>query len=283
MRIDFSGAKVSLKYLDGLASPQDVFQHPAYQAVSRHACQFSNGIEPSDLDKALAGRESSFYDLEDPAANRERIDRLWKIIEANEGEWIKMARAALARVFPTETTAGITIYPILGYDMGIASREAIAMNLNTPLYLDHPDEFLYERHHSIPVLKMLETPAQWRSMFALMLQNDGYAVYVPWRLRQKRGQLTHSDYQVLHHSEELARHIDAFFDTYARFHEDVSRSWEVYMEMVFGPQRLAYRVGAELVRRIGTNLGSDAVRTAFYLGADEFLDTYQHLLRSQSS
>lgn len=290
MKIDFSGITLFLRYLEGHCSPQEVLQHPAYQAVCRHADHFSDGIKIDDLEKAKAGHRSPFYGLTNLQANMTAIHQLLRIIETCQEQWLEMAQIAVSRVFPQETVLDITIYPILGYDMGIGHNGTVSMNLNVPLYLHHPEEFLYflihecvhilyERHHPIPRINELRTAVQWRSMFTLMVQNEGYAVYVPWKLRQERGELTHDDYQVLQNPEELAQHIQAFKETHLHFQLGRSATQSEYLSLVFGPKRLAYRVGAELIHRIEMTMGIDTVMTAFYLSGDEFVTTYQNLLR----
>ena len=52
---DFSGAETFLAYRLGKAAVQQVREHPAYQAVGRHAGLFGSGITVNDIDQAIPG------------------------------------------------------------------------------------------------------------------------------------------------------------------------------------------------------------------------------------
>lgn len=163
------------------------------------------------------------------------------------------------------------------------------MNLNSPTYWDHPEEFLYymiheafhvvyERHHRISRIAELTTPAQWLSFFHLMLQNEGFAVYAPLALRLERGHMDERDYRVLADPRLLQQHIEAFLRSHRTVASDPSLGFEDYCNHLFGPMRLTYRVGGELARRIEAEYGRSEVQKAAMLTGDEFWALYSCLI-----
>lgn len=288
MKIDFSGAQQFLAYLNGQISLEQVLDHPAYKAVFRHAQMFGDGITTQDVENALAGKLSPFYGLAKLGDHLPGIMTLLKFLDERQGEWCAIIKAELAHLFPDENL-NITIYPILGYDMGIGLDGSVCMNLNCAAYLDAAMEFLfyaihecthviYARRHHIPSLAEIRTPIQWRSYFHLWMQNEGFAVYAPLRLRERLGGLGERDYRVLFAAPQLEIHRLAYWQAWEQLSEDQPLLQDTYLEICFGDMRLTYRLGCELLRRIERSYGLEAVREAFLLGSDGFIERYQFLL-----
>ncbi|HSQ18222.1 MAG TPA: hypothetical protein VLM83_11020 [Anaerolineales bacterium] len=230
MQFDFSGAQQFLAYLNGQAPLRHVLNHPAYKIVSRHAQMFWGGITAQDVENALAGKPSPFYGLERLRDNLPRITALLDLLDTRQAEWCATIEAELLYLFPGKSL-NITIYPILGYDMGIGLDGLVCMNLNCAAYLDAPLEFLfyalhecvhviYERCHHLPTLPEVRTPAEWRSYFNLWTQNEGFAVYEPLRLREKLGGLGERDYRVLFDAPQLETHHLAYWHAQERLLEE---------------------------------------------------------------
>ncbi len=168
MQFDFGGAQQFLAYLNGKMPLGQALDHPSYKAVFQHARMFGNGLTAQDVENALAGKPSPFYGTESLKDNLPRITALLNLLDERQGEWRAIMKAELAHLFPNENL-NITIYPILGYDMGIGLNGAVCMNLNCAAYLSAPMEFLfyaihecthviYERCHRIPTLAEICTP-----------------------------------------------------------------------------------------------------------------------------
>lgn len=288
MQFDFGGAQQFLAYLDGQILLGQVLDHPSYKTVSRHAQMFGAGMTTQDVGNALVGKPSPFYGTESLKDNLPRITALLNLLDERQSEWCAIMKAELANSFPNENLS-ITIYPILGYDMGIGLNGAVCMNLNCAAYLGAPMEFLfyaihecthviYERCHLIPTLAEICTPVQWRSYFNLWMQNEGFAVYVPLRMREKLGALDERDYQVLFDMPQLEIHRKAYWHALERLSGEQPLSRDEYLEICFGEMRLTYRIGCELLRRIERADGLEAVQEAFLLDSNEFIARYQFLL-----
>lgn len=289
MRICTSGARLFLAFLDGQISSSELMSHPAYQAVASHCLQYGDGMVPDDLDRSLRGEPSPFYGLKTVRENLPLTLTLLADIERNGEAWCREADAALRTLLPDEPLDEIVVYPIIGYDMGIGHRGVVCMNANSPAYWDRPEEFLYymihevfhviyERHHVIPRIAELAAPEQWLSFFHLMLQNEGFAVYAPLALRQERGHMDERDYLVLADPERMREHIAALLSSHRLVASDLSLNFAGYCDHLFGPMRLTYRVGCEMIRRVESVYGFAEVKKAAMLCGDEFWSRYGELL-----
>jgi hypothetical protein len=291
MLFDFSAAEHFLSFLDGKCPLQRVLDHPAYQAVFTHADRFTNGLDPADVENALAGKGSPFYGLHGLRANRARIHALLEHIRENQSAWTVQIDAELKRIFPAEFPP-ITIYPILGYDMGIGLENSVVMNCNWEPYLNDPREFLYysihecvhvlyEHTHEIKPLNAISTPADWQAYFNLWFQNEGFAVYAPLRLRLESGSMNDRDYRVLNDPAQIAVLLAALREILQKLGQEEPLSREEYLECCFGDRRITYRMGCELIRRIEAKHGMEAVREAFLLPAGAFMERYRDILQAE--
>ncbi len=173
--------------------------------------------------------------------------------------------------------------------MAIGLNGAVCMYLNCMAYLNESLEFhfyaihecthvIYERCHKIPSLADVDTPTEWRSYSNLWVQNEGFAVYAPLRLREKLGHLDEPDYCVLLDLSQLEISRLAFLHILKSLQSDVPLTQEEYLEACFDDMRLTYRLGCELIRCIERISDAASVRKVFFFDGDEFLEHYQHLL-----
>ncbi len=285
---DLSALDLFLSFSRGQASLDLLLGHPAYLAISHHSRLFGEGFTRQDVLSALQGLDTPFFGLQGLDANLPRIIDLATVIRSHASAWQETLQAELSRLFPHEML-DIPIYPVIGYDMGIGLDGCACLNLNVPSYLENPDEFLfyslhecvhvlYERSHPLAPLAEVNSPEEWRSYFNLWLQNEGYAVYAPLGLRERRNALAVRDYDVLFDPARLEAHRRAFFETLRRLDQEPPLSRQDYLEYCFGSQRLTYRLGCKLIRRIEKVHGLEAVRDAFYLDGDAFFERYRALL-----
>jgi hypothetical protein len=281
IHFDLSGAELFLDYLAGNETVEKVFNHPAYQIVQRHARMFSSGLTTADIQSAREGAQTNFYGLENLAENTPRMQEFLKTLRAHQTAWAGWVQDALQAFFTSEPL-DITIYPIVGYDKGIGLSGAACLNINCGSYLTEPREFLgyaihecvhviYERYHPLPRLAMVQTPAQWRAYFNLWTHNEGYAVYVPLKFRQAHQLMDEPDYRVLSDPQQLHAVISAYLEALDWLGREKQAARERYVETCFGPSRLTYRVGCEIIRRIENSRGSAAACQAFYLSGDQFI------------
>lgn len=293
LKICFSGAELFISFLEDKDCLDEVLGHEAYRAVFKHAEHYGcRELTRQDIEEALKGESTPFYGLEDVRENLPRIKDIIKTIRKKESAWLKDVSDVYSSLLPDEDIGDITIYPIIGYDAGIGFQGSVCMNLNWEPSLNDPNEFLYfmihevfhvlyQRIHEISPLKKMETKEDWLSYFQIFLQNEGYAVYAPLHLRETRNHLRDRDYIVLGDKGKIEEHIETFINT-LEFLEQRRLTPDEYSDHIFGPKRLTYRVGCELIRRIERSYGYEAVKKGIYLDADRFLSKYKHLLLNRS-
>lgn len=294
MKIDHSGAELFLSYIDDEATIDQVWNHNAYQIIREHAEKLRGGLKKEQIERAAKGEKSGYYGVSDIDENREDIDELIDVIKENEDVWLDEIEAELNRVVPDEDK-DITIYPVFGFDIGIGLEKGVCINLNEKLFFDEPRQFvymaihesshsLYSRIHGLPCILDVKTAEDRISFFSTFLHTEGYAVYIPLRLRNddgyrgSKGHYITEDYHVLSDENLIKNHVKK----YDNLREDLknSENWSLkkYMNRGFGDHRLAYRIGCLLVELIEERKGIDEVRRAFYLDPDEFVKKYDPLL-----
>ncbi|HPH97090.1 MAG TPA: hypothetical protein PKW33_16185 [Anaerolineaceae bacterium] len=289
MKFDFTAAEQFIACMNGQLPLGEVLTHPAYQTVGEHARLFGQEWTEDDVRHALTGSPSPFYGLKGVRENLARIQTLLSFIQKNEAAWINVIEYELGLLFPGEEFQ-ITIYPIIGYDMGIGLNGNVCMNCNIKLYMANPVEFMfyiihecahiiYERYHRIKPLDQVVQPADWYAYFGLWLQNEGIAVYAPLRLRREWRYLLDRDYRVLTTPMELEAHRLSFVQALEKLKMKQPLSREEYMGICFGEQRLTYRIGCAIYRKIENQAGLRGVQEAFLLDGETFLDKYQYMMK----
>ena len=289
MKIDFSGAELFLKHLEGEVELGQVLDSLPYQIIFQHAHHYGSQLSYQDVEEAISGETTFFYGLDSLEERLNDIENLMEYIVVNEEEWLVQLEEYYNDFLPKEDISDITIYPVIGYDPGIGFSKTVCMNLNYHRFFTNPGEFfyilvhevfhvIYEQIHPIPSMSQLLIPADWLSFFKMVAHNEGFAVYMPLAFREEDKFLEDSDYRILSDQKRLIEYIRLFKDTLELLETGPELSIREYSEHVFGVNRLTYRIGCELIRRIEAQFGIDAVRDAVYLSGEEFIDNYIYLL-----
>jgi len=296
MLIKWDAVELFLAYLAGTVKAADVLAHPAYVAVRLHSrLAWGRELRADDLDRAVAGQESPFFGLRDVRDNTGRIRDFVALARSQERQWVQDVYSQLAPVTSRADLALTKVYPIVGYDAGIGLSGLACLNINWPIYLGRPHEFvymmahelshvLYGRRRPIPEISQVQGSAQWSGLFDRMTQDEGFAVHASLELRTKRGHLGNGshpilyDYVVLSQPELLAAHVACWRRARRTIATANGRDRSVYLELVFGAQRLTYRVGAAIARRIAEVHGRDRLKEAFAMSGTEFVEAYSELV-----
>jgi hypothetical protein len=287
-----------LEYLSGAVPAELLLAHPAYAAVRKHSRQTSGvDLGPEQLDAALEGLDSPFFGLRGVRANLQAIREFATAGQQAGPRWAAEVTAELSRFVDSDALDGVVAYPVIGYDAGIGMDEAACLNVNWPVYLERPQEFpymiahevchvIYKRTRPFPEIAQGLTSgnlslAGWRELFWRMTQDEGFAVYAPLSLRQRRGHLGNAsspvlyDYVVLYDEPLLQQHLAWWLQVDEMLADGSPRSPDELAEMVFGQRRLTYRVGCEMVRRIEAAEGLAGVRAAFEMAPASFVAKYR--------
>ena len=295
MKMNFDGAKLFLGWLQGDSGMDELLQHPAYQTIFEHSRRFAAGLTPEDIKMALRQEPSPFFGLRGLQENLPAIKATLCRLEAQQESLLSQTAAALQAFFVPEDLEEITVYPAIGYDVGIGLHRQVPMNLNYAGYLKYENEFLYmmmhecfhaayEKYQSVPDLKAAKTKAQWLQMLYWALQNEGYATYSSLHARLSAGIepdpscFTIKDYLVLQDSLQLEQTIDSFLQSLDKTAAGAEQAAEEWLDLIFGQHRYAYRVGCALIQRIEQTYGRAAVKAALFQQPEVFYRQYRDLL-----
>jgi hypothetical protein len=298
MQFDATPAERFLAYADGDRPLDDVWEHPAYRdVVQRHAALMGRDLDRDDVEAAVEGEETAFRGVADLGEHREGIESLLEHVADSESEWIDVAERQLARITPDADLSDLPVYLGIGYEFGIGTRDGAFLNLNQPLFLEHPRQALYVAiHESSHVVydrvhghtddlgfESLATREGQVEVFETLFHTEAFATYTPLALRRQEdslGAVEHivtSDYAVLDDGDHLADLVAEYDDFRARLTEEAVDP-ETVFRTVFGETRLPYRLGCAMLDRLERRRGIEALRDAFHLDPEAFLDEYDHLL-----
>jgi hypothetical protein len=298
MQFDATPARRFLAYADGERPLDDVWDHPAYaDVVQRHADLMGRDLERDDVDAALDGAETTFRGVEGLADNRERIEALLNHVDEHESEWVDVAERQLTRITPDEDPTDVPVYLGVGYEFGIGTMDGAFLNLNEPLFLEHPRQALYVAiHESSHVIydrvhghtdelgfESLATREGQVDVFETLFHTEAFATYTPLALRRAEdslGAVDHlvtADYAAFDDEEHLADLVAEYDEFRARLREERVEPSTLF-QRVFGESRLPYRLGCAMLDRLERERGLQALREAFYRDPSEFLAAYDGLL-----
>lgn len=298
MRIDYSAADQILSQVDGDSPLDDVWENPAYDIARSHAGLLGRDLSPEDK---RASDQSIAFDHEHLKANQDRISQLMGSIRTNEREWIDQIERQLLRITPEADLSDVTVFLAIGYEFGIGLQNGAYVNLNEPLFLDHPRQLLYTAiHESSHVLydrvhefsdsigpHLFDSPEGRQSFFETLFHTEAFATYTPLNLRTSDGNvgdIDHPmcrDYQVVFDDRELHQHV-ASYDSFRESLRSGECSRETVLDRTFDA-RLPYRVGCAMLKEIEEKLGVEELRTAFHMPPEEFIETYDSRLEMYRS
>jgi len=294
LKLDFGGIESFLTYLEGRSDERKLLDNPAYQTVFKHGRKFGREMSPEDIKKALQGKQSPFYGLDNLERNKQRIEEILKKISEDSNAWFAEIKDVLAVFFPEVTLDQLTVYPIIGYDVGIGLDNNICLNINDPLYLNEHREFfpmvghegfhaLYNQVRPFPSVHDLETIQKRLDFFYSLIQNEGYAVFIAWKIRRGKG-LEFYDHPLLEdfnyvESSPSPRLWDNFQKIKYLIEAKPEMSLEEYLETAFGAARLTYRLGGTLVRAINEEYGEKGLQKGACLLGEDFFDHFNHLFK----
>jgi hypothetical protein len=299
MNVDDSAVELFLSHLDGDASLDEFWAHPAYDVARDHAEMFGRELTQDDIEGALAGEETAFVRTGNFERNQERIARLLKHVRANEDDWTDRIARHLKRVTHEDDLSDVTVYLGVGYELGIGMETGAYLNLNQPIFFDMPRQLLYTAiHESSHVIYEQEHRArseldleadllaqremQW-DVFNTVFHTEAFATYTPLALRRADGNVAGydhvicEDYGALSDDSQL-RDLVERYDSLRETLREGSVSRETLLGTLFGEHRLPYRVGCAMLDAIEREDGIGEVRDAFYRSPAEFCEEYDWIL-----
>jgi hypothetical protein len=185
-----------------------------------------------------------------------------------------------------------SLFLTFGYDIGVAFAPNASLNGAHRKFDGHPRELLYyaihELHHAGFMsfqpprpLSDFKTCDDLLRFVVYSTQLEGMAVFAAWDRRSRENTLSDDgDYVALQDEEGMKKIEGAYFADLEYLKKRSSQAadkdaWEVPGRM--SSDRLWYRVGARMARRIERELGLPALLDLIKKGPAEFLETYMKL------
>ena len=185
-----------------------------------------------------------------------------------------------------------SLFLTFGYDIGVAFAPNASLNGAHRHFDGHPRELLYyaihELHHAGFMsfqpprpLSDFKTCDDLLRFVVYSTQLEGMAVFAAWDRRiRENALLDDGDYIALQDEEGMKKIEKAYFADLEYLKKRSGQAadkeaWEVPGRM--SADRLWYRVGARMARRIERELGLPALLDLIKKGPAEFLDTYLKL------
>jgi hypothetical protein len=291
LRFDARFAEMALTYLrtgeTGLL--RRISELPAAAFLLSHARNFDYPDVPKDSAEALVGLL-----LAPPAADRaERVATCERSLAFFRGpmlddpHWIGETLRYLPQGFRFKTAS---LFLTFGYDIGVAFAPNASLNGASRRFSGHSRELIYygihELHHAgfmtyrrPPHFPDLKTCRDLLSAVEYLTQLEGMAVLAAWDRRRVDNALDEDpDYVALQDAERMAKDEVAYFREYdylaGRGNEPIDDEARAVLERMSGGERLWYRVGALMARRIEGARGRPALVALIGGEPSRFLQTY---------
>lgn len=298
MNIDLTAVRLFIDYLKNKEDINTVLNHDAYKTIINHWNYNNEEIDKKVIIKSLNMRKNNFYGFyhKELLFNKlYKIEKLIEIINENESKWIEIVKNIYFDFFSKDLLENIIIYPIIGYDIGIGFNGNVCLNIYNNLYIDNPTEILYwiihesfhvlyVKFHYIKPLKKIENENEWVDLFKLYIQNEGFAVYFPLKIRKKNKHIYNKyhnsikDYSIILDKNQIEVLIRDFFITFEKIKQE-KLSKEEKINNLFCEKRFSYRIGCEIICRIENKYGISEVKNSIFLSPNDFFNKYIYLLK----
>jgi hypothetical protein len=291
LRFDTTFAQLALAYLQ---SPdpgvlKQLAETPAAAHMLNHARNFDYDV-PKDSPAALVS-----YLLTPGSKHLDEMEGCERNLAFFSGtmlddpHWVEDS----LRYLPADFRFHGTLFLTFGYDIGVALSPTASLNCAHPHFNEHPRELLYYAIHELhhvgfmsyqppPKLSDLKTCGDLLSLVEYSTQLEGMAVLAAYQRRREEHALADdADYVALEDEERMRRDEARYFEDLNYLIRRTNQladadAWAVINRMSSG-ERLWYRVGARMARRIEQVSGRSTLLNLVKKGPASFLEAYQTL------
>ena len=299
LRFDARHAAEAIDYLKSGSAKDltDMAALPALDHLLRHARRFDYDL-PRDSALALA---QSLVQV-DPDQKRDLVEQAARSLEAFSGamqrdpSWV----GDVLRYLPRDFRFHGALFLTFGYDIGVSEGATASLNACHWGFKDHPRELVYyaihELHHtgfmaynSFPPISRWKTFKDLRDWALYATELEGMAVWAAYPRREAEGALAQDgmgDYLALDDAARMARLVTAYnkaLDSLERRGAALASTQDRdEMFRSFAQDRLWYRVGAHMARRIEAEKGRDYLVSLIKEGPAAFRQAYLALGEARS-
>lgn len=291
MKVDYSYIETFFKSIDGKADVSELESNVGFRTVMIHAHRTSNNFNIKDIENAIKGISDKAYGLRNVLKNSKRIKALYRILKTQENEWLKEVKTYVGRLFNDIDYEITTIYPIIGYDIGIGINRNVCVNLNSELCLKDYRELIsiiihevthtyYESiHGSILDSFKIETQADMTNLLNKAIQYEGAGIFSAEEYRVKNnlpdtGSRIQEDYIVLTDKDKRVELMREYKELSKDLMSGKLEDKQEFFQRGFGQSKLAHRLGYSIFTEINEARGIDGVREAINMSNEDFVVKY---------
>ncbi len=299
MKVDFSYIDTILKVIENKTDLRELECNVGYQTIRQHANITGNEFSLVDIKNAIDGVSDKAYGLRNLMSNVQKIKDLYKLIKLNEREWLGEVEMHVANLINYKDYDVTTIYPVIGYDIGIGINKTVCVNLNSEICLNDFKELIsiiihevthtyYDEFHGLCFdADRMKIPDDMMNYLTAEIQYEGVGVFSAYEYRNKHnlsnvGSRIQEDYSFIASSDKGEEIINEYKRLTCDMVSGEIRNNNDFISRVFGKAKLPHRLGYNIFTEIYINSGVEGVRKAVRMSNKEFFDCYlsHHLIYS---
>ena len=231
---------------------------------------------------------------EEKAADLTSVRRLVAVLESEERSRHRTCVEQARRYLPGDYAYAGVLFFTYGYGLGVSLGDNASLNLAHTRFRERPEEVWlycigqlfrvgYHFYHPPPYISSITTTRDLQRLVEYGTQLEGMAIHAAYEQREKQALLdADEDYVVLRDSLRMVALEDEYFRLYYALRQQEDRpltpdDWGI-LEAMERTDRLWYRVGALMARRIERAEGRSKLRRLVYNGPRAFISTYESLV-----
>ncbi|AZR74080.1 hypothetical protein BBF96_12140 [Anoxybacter fermentans] len=295
MRVNYSYIEEFFKILSGQAAIKDIQHNTAFKIISAHANKFENDFSLHKLEKVINKKSEEIFGFKDFFKNRGAILNLINLMKKKEGKWLKEVQESIRCLFPKTEFKDITIYPVIGYDIGIGINKAVCINVNTEIFLNNFKELIsttihetahvmYEKYHGpIRGLNEIGSFYSMKEFLDYYIHYEGTGVFAAEEFRIKNrlpnsGTPIQEDYLLSSNKDMIFKLLNEYRSLVDDLKHNKVHSIYEFLERGFGRSRLTHRLGFAIFDAINRKYGIEEIQKAIALPSEKFMKKYLSIL-----
>lgn len=288
---DFAHVRAALRYLQ--TPSEDALVTLAATGAAAHLKRHSDvtGYYPPEASPLDISRDLVTNDRYKAVPRMAAVKDLLQSVAGNRAKQEFCFSEAKAHL-PQGFNFAHPLYVTWGYDIGVSMAGSSSLNIAHPHFAESPEEIWYycihEMHHAgvtsfhpfpMPIAD-IKTTAEMTAFIRYATFLEGAAVYAAYGARAEAGALADDrDYVALEDAAAIARVLADYAAILAAFEDSPERAltdadWEMIGPLSDG-ERLWYRAGAAMARKIDEGLGRAAYRRIIREGPDAFFSAWR--------
>lgn len=250
-------------------------ENRGYQAIKFHAELTGNEYSVStSIDKCKA------YEY--------RVNNTLDWIKKHEAYIVETVEKELNELFGGTETLDITIFPSVGYDIGIGLNKTVVVDVTNPLFESDVEElitlFIHEGAHTLfeAIHGSIKDNTKWSFETGKDVLDDiNYCIYY-----EGIGVFAARNYRIEKHLTNETHPLTVDYITfnrpeYEKLHKalkselhDATYDLDSVLEKAFGESRFVHRYGYEIFRDQFIHGGMDEIRQMINMGVEKFVEIY---------